>query len=468
MEIAFHGAAGEVTGSCFLVTARGKRLLIDCGVFQGLDEDRPENHGAFGFAPEDIDYVVLTHAHLDHCGRLPLLVKGGFRGEIIATGATRDLSRLVLLDAAGLQREHVRRASRQRLRSGASPAAPLYDEFDVFDVMDRFGRVASYGQSLALCDGITVTFGDAGHILGSAWALLEIDEDVDGHVERRRVVFSGDLGMRASPLLLPPPDPAPQSDVVVMECTYGNRLHKPLEPSIAELREAVSDTLQRGGNVVIPTFALERAQEVLFYLRDMVERGKLPKHLSVFLDSPMAISATELFRRHPEAVSDKLRAMLEAGDDPFALPNLHITRDTSESIAINQIRSGAVILAGSGMATGGRVLHHLRHQLWRPESSVVFVGYAAIGTLARAIIDGQTTVRIFGEDVHVAARIYTINGFSAHADQTGLLDWYQTAGAPGHTFLVHGEEVARRAFATLLQAQGHVVEEPEMHTRWAV
>ncbi len=465
MEIAFHGAAGEVTGSCYVLTASGKRLLIDCGVFQGADEDRPENHGAFGFAPADIDYVLLTHAHLDHCGRLPLLVKGGFRGEIIATSATRDLARLVLLDAAGLQREHTQRVSRQRLRRGTTAATPLFDEFDVFDVMDRFGRVASYGEHLALCDGITVTFGDAGHILGSAWVVVEIVEEVDGQVERRRVLFSGDVGMSSSPLL-PPPDPAPQSDVVVMECTYGNRLHKPIEPSIAELRDAISDSLQRGGNVVIPTFALERAQEILFYLRDMVAHGALPQHLTVFLDSPMAISATELFRRHPEAINDTLRAMLEAGDDPFTLPGLRITRDTAESIAINQIRSGAVILAGSGMATGGRVLHHLRHQLWRPESSVVFVGYAATGTLARAIIDGQKTVRIFGEEVHVAARIYTINGFSAHADQRGLLDWYQSAGAPSRTFLIHGEEDVRHAFASLLEAQGHTVELPELHTQW--
>lgn len=464
MDIAFHGAAGEVTGSCFLLTARGKRLLIDCGLFQGADEDRAENRGAFGFAPEEIDYVILTHAHLDHCGRLPLLAKGGFRGEIVATSATRDLARLVLLDAAGLHREHARRVTRQRLRSGAPPVTPVFDEFDVFDAMDHFGRVASYGQSLALCDGVTVTFGDAGHILGSVWALLEIEEEVGGRVERRRLLFSGDVGMDTSPLLHAP-TPAPQSDVVIMESTYGNRLHKPIEPSIAELKEAITDTLARGGNVVIPTFALERAQEILFYLRDMVERGELPERLSVFLDSPMAISATALFRRHPEAINDNLRAMLEAGVDPFDLPELHVTRDTADSIAINQIRSGAVILAGSGMATGGRVLHHLRRQLWRQESSVVFVGYAATGTLAREIIDGRKTVRIFGEEVRVAARIYTIGGFSAHADQRGLLDWYRTAGAPTRTFLVHGEDNARRALASLIEAQGRKVELPELHTR---
>jgi len=464
MEIAFHGAAGDVTGSCFLVTACGKRLLIDCGLFQGEDEDRAENRGAFGFAPDEIDYVLLTHAHLDHCGRLPLLAKAGFHGEIIATSATRDLVRLVLLDAAGLQAEQTRRAARHQFRRGASPAPPAFDELDVFDAMDRFGRVASYDQPIALCDGVTVTFGDAGHILGSACALLEIDEERDGQVERRRLLFSGDVGTGSSPLLRPPAA-APRADVVVMESTYGNRRHKPLEPSIAELKEAVVETIARGGNVVIPTFALERAQEILFYLREMVERGEVPARLNVFLDSPMAISATALFRRHPEAVSESMSALLAAGTDPFDLPELHVTRDTAESIAINQMRSGAVILAGSGMATGGRVLHHLRHNLWREESSVVFVGYAATGTLARQIIDGRRSVRIFGEDVYVAARIYTIGGFSAHADQRDLLDWYQSAGEPARTFLVHGEEIARRPLAALLEAQGRSVALPELHAR---
>lgn len=464
MDIAFQGAAGEVTGSCFLLSARGKRLLIDCGIFQGSDEERAENSGDFGFAPEEIDFVILTHAHLDHCGRLPLLVKGGFQGEIVATSATRDLARLVLLDAAGLQQEHAQRVTRRHQRAGAPPATPVYGELDVFDTMDRFGRTPSYGQPLPLCDGVTLTLRDAGHILGSASVYLEIEEEIEGQVERRRLLFSGDLGMGSSPLL-PAPDPAPPSDVVVMESTYGGRLHKAIGPSVAELREAIADTLARGGNVVIPTFALERAQEILFYLRDMVERGALPASLNVFLDSPMAISATALFRRHPEALNGALRAMLEAGHDPFALPGLRITRDRAASMAINQIRSGAVILAGSGMATGGRVLHHLRHQLWRPESSVVFVGYAAAGTLARAIIDGRKAVRIFGEEVRVAARIYTIGGFSAHADQQGLLAWYRTAGTPSRTFLVHGEDDARGALAALLKGEGRTVDLPTLHSQ---
>ena len=462
MDITFYGAAGEVTGSCYLLTVGNKRILVDCGMFQGADEARVESHGAFAFAPSEIDYVVLTHAHLDHCGRLPLLAKGGFRGEIIATSATRDLARLVLLDAAGLQREHGGRMARQRRRGGGPPAPPTadtFDEYDVFDALDRFGRVVAYGERLALCDGVTMTPGDASHILGSMSPLFEIEEQADGQTKRTRLLFSGDVGTGASPLL-PPRTPAPPADAVVMESTYGDRPHKPIEDSIAELRDAIRDTLARGGNVVIPTFALERAQDLLFYLREMVERGELPERLQVFLDSPMAISATALFRRHPEAVNDALRAMLETGVDPFGLPELRLTRDSAASIAINQIRSGAVILAGSGMATGGRVLHHLRHNLWRDECSVVFVGYAAAGTLARQIIDGHRSVRIFGEEIRVAARVYTIGGFSAHADQQGLLDWYQTAGAPARTFLTHGEDDARKALASLLAAQGRAVELP--------
>ncbi|HEV2237493.1 MAG TPA: MBL fold metallo-hydrolase [Ktedonobacterales bacterium] len=465
MEIAFHGAAGEVTGSCFLVTAAGKRILVDCGLFQGADEARAEIQSDFGFTPKDVDYVLLTHGHLDHCGRLALLTKQGFRGEIVATGATRDLARLVLLDAAGLQREQARRAALHHQRRGDTPPAPLFDEMDVFDALDRFGRAATYHTPITLAKGITVTFRNAGHILGSASLLLEVSEGG----ARRRLLFSGDVGTGQSPLLSPP-DPAPAADVVVMESTYGDRPHQSLESSVVELRDAVRATIGRG-NVIIPTFALERAQEILYTLHGLVARGELPETLNVFLDSPMAISATELFRRHPEAVSDHLRALLAAGDDPFTLPGLHISRDVADSMAINEIHSGAVILAGAGMATGGRVVHHLRHNLWRPECAVVFVGYAAAGTLARRIIDGQDgqrDVRIFGEEVRVAARIHTIGGFSAHADQEGLLRWYQSAGAPQRTFIVHGEDGARETLAARLTALGRAVALPALHASYTL
>jgi len=463
MEIAFHGAAGGVTGSCHPLTIGGKSILVDCGLFQGEDEERAARNGTFGFDPKTVDYVLLTHAHLDHCGRLPLLVKEGFRGEIISTSATRDLVRLVLLDAAGLQAEEAKRESRRKARHGEEESAPAYTELDVFDTMDRFTRIAAYGKPFTLCDGVRVTFGDAGHILGSAWVLIEAQEQA----KRTRLVFSGDLGGRDHPVLNMP-SPAPVADVVIMESTYANRLHKPLDSSIAELRDAIGDTLQRGGNVVIPTFALERSQEILYYLRDLVERGELPHHLTVFLDSPMAISATRIFERHPQSLSPLMRDLFARGVDPFHLPGLHFTRETSDSMAINQITGGAVILAGSGMATGGRILHHLRHNLWRRDSSVVFVGYAAAGTLARAIIDGARQVRIFGEEVRVAAHIYTIGGFSAHADRDDLLAWLASAGTPRHTFLVHGEDAQREVLAATLRERGLRVDLPALHSHYTL
>jgi metallo-beta-lactamase family protein len=484
MDLAFHGAAGGVTGSCYLLTARGKRVLIDCGLFQGADAGKTAQgvkagHGGFGFDPTSIDYVLLTHAHLDHCGRLPLLTKFGFRGEILATAATRELARLVLLDAAGLQVEEAKRQARHLARRGASSvttgAAPTFDEVDVLDAMDHFGRVASYRQPLTLCDGVTVTFGNAGHILGSAWVLVDVEDQSEdrSHGEpgergsHTRLLFSGDLGTGSS-AILDPPDPAPEVDVVVMESTYGDRLHQPIGSSVQELCAAVRETLDRGGNVVIPTFALERAQDILYSLRELTEQGELPRRLTAYLDSPMAISATALFRRHPEAISDQLRTLLARGVDPFHLPGLHLTRSTADSMAINQVESGAVILAGSGMATGGRVLHHLRHNLWRPESSIIFVGYAASGTLARQIIDGQREVRVFDEPIHVAAHIYTIGGFSAHADRDGLLAWYRTAGAPANTFLIHGEDPARESLAAVLRSQGHAVTLPALYANYSV
>ncbi len=441
---------------------RDKRVLVDCGLFQGHDDDQGANM-RFDFDPRSIDFVLLTHAHLDHCGRLPLLTERGFRGEIITTSATRDLARLVLLDAAQLQAEDAKREARRRRRRGMRGGAPLYDETDVFDAMDRFRHFAKYEKPNDLGDGLRVTYGNAGHILGSAWILLEVDEEDT----QKRVLFSGDLGMGHAPLLRPRA-PAPAADVVVMESTYGDRAHKPLLPSIAELKRAIHDTVDHGGNVVIPTFALERAQEILWFLRGMVLGRELPGHPAVFLDSPMAISATRLFQRHPDGLSQEIRALLERGEDPFDFPGLHFARDIAESRAINNIHGGAIILAGSGMATGGRVLHHLRHNLWRPESSVIFVGYAADGTLARRIIDGAPTVPIFGEEFRVAARIHTIGGFSAHADRGELVNWYGTAGAPKRTFLVHGEDGARQSLADLLRASGRKVDLPEFQATYGL
>ena len=446
LKISFHGADRGVTGSCHLVECAGKRILIDCGLYQGSRELDEENAEPFGFDAASINYVLLTHAHLDHCGRLPLLAKRGFRGEIITTSASRELVRLVLLDAAHLLEEDVRHNAGRAGRDGAShdAKAPLYSTLDALNCLDYFGRTAAYSQVLEVAAGVHATFIDAGHILGSASIFLELEEQSHS----TSVLFSGDLGNTGRLLLRKPATP-PHAENVVMETTYGDRLHKPLGPSVDEFFEAITETFKRGGNVIIPTFALERAQELLYFLSQGIAQGRLTKSTQVYLDSPMAISATEIFRRHPECFEPATAKLFQDGHDPLDLPGLHFTRETAESVAINNIHGGAIIMAGSGMCTGGRVRHHLEHNLGREDSSIVFVGYAAVGTLARRIIDGANQVTIFGENIPVKARIYTINGFSAHADEAELLTWQKETGAK-RTFLVHGEEVTMRQFAAHL------------------
>jgi len=445
MKLSFHGADRGVTGSCHLMEVNGLRILIDCGLFQGGREIDEENAADFGFDAGTIDVLLLTHAHLDHCGRIPLLARRGFRGEVIATPATRELARVVLLDAAHLQEEEAERRSRKAHRHGHRGPVPLYGELDALNAMDLFGRKAHYGQPIPLSDTVAATFYDAGHILGSASIRLEYR---DGGA-RRAVVFSGDLGNKGRPILRDPQVPA-HAETLVMETTYGNRDHKPLEPSVQELYSAINATLESGGNAIIPTFALERAQELLYHLREGIEQGVLARNLPVYLDSPMAISATEIFRHHPECYDAEARALFERGDDPFALPGLRFTRETADSMALNRLAGGAVIMAGSGMCTGGRVRHHLKHNLWRRQSSVIFVGFAAPGTLARILIDGAKRIRLFGDDIPVNARLHTINGFSAHADRGELLEWHRAIG-PERTILIHGEEKAMQSFADQLE-----------------
>ncbi len=450
IRLSSHGAAKQVTGSCHLIETDRARVLVDCGLFQGGRELAEENAEDFGFDPRQIDVLLLTHAHLDHCGRIPLLVKRGFRGRIIATAPTRELARLVLADAAGLQEEEARRDARHARRHGdAQEPQPLYTLADAFHAMDFFDGVAGYGQAMQVADGVRATFMNAGHILGSASIFLELED----RGVTRSVYFSGDIGNPGRPLLDDPQAPPAPPDYVVMETTYGDRDHRPWDESIDELIDAVSETHARGGNVVIPTFALERAQEVLYGLSEGIARRRLPAHMVVFLDSPMAISATEVFTRYPEAMRAGFPARLH-DVSPFDLPGLRMTRDASESVAINTIRGGAVIMAGSGMATGGRVRHHLRHNLWGAANSVVFVGYAAQGTLARLIIDGARSVRLFDEQIQVRARIHTINGFSAHAGQGELLAWLGRCGKPDRVFLVHGDfERGMRVFGEQLQSR---------------
>lgn len=455
MQLSFHGAAGEVTGSCHLVQAAGRRILVDCGMFQGGRELHELNAAPFGFDPKDIDVLLLTHAHLDHCGRIPLLVKRGFRGRIFCTDATRDLARVVLLDSAHLHEEETRR----RRHHGDRKAEPLYDAMDALEALDRFGKPARYGVPVPLWEGARATFHDAGHILGSASILLEVAEDG----ETRSILFSGDIGPRERPFLNPPAPPA-TVDAVVMETTYGDRDHRALAASIAEFHNVIEDAAARGGNVIIPTFALERAQELLFFLREGMEDGTLRPETPVYLDSPMAISATQLFRRHPEAMKPEVAGMIRQGQDPFKLPELEFVKESRDSMALNRIRSGAIIMAGSGMCTGGRIRHHLRHNLTHRDSSVIFVGFAAEGTLARIIIDGAKSVKLFGDEVRVKAHIHTINGFSAHAGRQDLLDWHRRAGTPARTFLNHGEEDSRQEFARALD--GTQIELPKLHQEY--
>ncbi|MDE2363094.1 MAG: MBL fold metallo-hydrolase [Hyphomicrobiales bacterium] len=449
MKISFHGADRDVTGSCHLIEAAGKKILVDCGMFQGGATERAENKMDFGFDPDSIDVLVLTHAHLDHCGRIPLLVKRGFRGEIVCTGPTRELSRLVMLDSARLQEEDTHRPMRKARRwEPHGPAEqPLYDVQDAMKALDRFGRLVTVGSTIELVPNVTATFYEAGHILGSTSVLIESKENGS----TKRILMSGDLGDPGRSLLNDYAPPA-AADAVVMETTYGDRDHKDFNESVEEFYEAIAQIRARGGNIVVPTFALERAQELLFYLKTGIAQNKIPPDLQIFVDSPMAISATDIARNSPDFFRPNIAELLKSGDDPFAPPHLRFTKLSRDSMEINNIKGGALILAGSGMATGGRVLHHLRHNLARPECGVIFVGFASVGTLARKIIDGAKVVQVLEDEVPVRASVHTINGFSGHAGRKSLIAWRAKVNAP-KTFLVHGEVAAMQAIAPALPGQ---------------
>ncbi len=456
MKLSFNGADRGVTGSCHMVEAGGLRILIDCGLYQGGRELDEENQEPFGFDPVAIDLVLLTHAHLDHCGRLPLLAKRGFRGEIISTSASAELARLVMVDAANLQAEdarfHAKKMHTHFRRADVKP--PLYSLIDALNAASHFGRVAHYGRRIELSETLTATFFDAGHILGSASVLLE-----EKNGASKRILFSGDLGNPHGILLADPPPP-PEVDNVVMETTYGDRNHKDVDPSVGEFYKAVIEAFQRGGNVVIPTFAIERAQELLFVICKGMVENHLPPQTQVFLDSPMAISVTEIMARNLSALKPEIAEAIRRGYDPFDFQGINMVREHKQSQLVNEIKRGAIIMAGSGMCSGGRIRHHLLQNLPREESSVVFVGFAAGGTLARRIIDGADVVTIFGERVPVKAKIHTINGFSAHAGRDQLLEWHAATKA-ARTILVHGEESSMASFGDALK--GTSVDMPRLH-----
>lgn len=430
VKISFHGGVDTVTGSCHLLEAGGLNILVDCGLFQGGPEVDEKNYDDFGFDPASIDYLLVTHGHLDHCGRIPVLVKKGFKGRIITTAATGEIVKVILLDSAKIQEEDFEKWKRIKRRRGQVQREPLYTTLDAVDALMRFDTRAQYGRPVKLGGGVTATFRDAGHIFGSAF----IEVNVKGF---GTIVFSGDLGNRGKPIINDPSF-AEQADAAVIESTYSNRNHKNVEDSVAEFRQAINDTFKRGGNVLIPSFALERAQDLLFYLREFRQNEEIPE-CSVYLDSPMAINVADIMHRHPEFYDPEAADLLRKGEELFLFKGLKLTRHPEESRQINFIKSHAIIIAGSGMCTGGRIKHHLKHNIWRKESSVIFAGYQAEGTLGREIVDGSRRVKIFDQNMRVRSRIYTIGGFSAHADRDILLDWLGHCKGLDKVFLVHGE-----------------------------
>ncbi len=442
MKVKFMGAARTVTGSCFVVEAGGHRFAVDCGMHQGNKEIEKRNWETAIYEPAALEFILITHAHIDHAGLLPRIVKEGFRGPVYATPPTLDLLKILLADSAHIQEMEAQWKTRKRLRHGERNVEPLYTQRDAEATIRHF-REVYYDQAMNPAPGITVTFRDAGHILGAS--ILELMAAADGGTTK--LVFSGDVG-RPDQLIIKDPTAIDAADYLFMESTYGNRDHKDEAASIDELAEAVAYSYQRQEKVVIPSFAVERTQELLYCFHLLNADGRLPKDMPVYVDSPLATAATEIFHRYTAYFDDESKALLRRGEDPLTLPQLRFTRSTEESMAINTADGAAVVISASGMADAGRIRHHLRHNLWRPGASVVFVGFQAQGTTGRRIVDGAKSVRLFNEDVAVQARIFTINGFSAHAGQSQLLAWLERFRSPGlQVFLVHGEYAAQEVLA---------------------
>ncbi|HAI60078.1 MAG TPA: MBL fold metallo-hydrolase [Xanthomonadaceae bacterium] len=452
MRVIFHGAAGEVTGSCHEVEAAGHRLLLDCGLIQGGREDEARNRDEFGFDAGAIDAVVLSHAHIDHCGRLPLLVKRGFRGPIWTQRATADLLKVMLEDSARLSMADAERA-RRRLNEGRGDRddedelEPLYTLDDVARTLKRV-RAIDYDTPTTLFPGLVLTLRDAGHILGSASIEL-VETPRDG--KPRVLVFSGDLGKKGTPILRDPA-PVPRADLVLLASTYGGRTHRERAATVAELGRVFHEAWDSRGCVVIPAFAVGRTQELLYWFAQHFDAWGLQRW-KVFLDSPMAAKVLDVYERHAAIFDEEAKRAWAKRPHALRLPNLHLSESTEDSMAINRIDSGAIIIAGSGMANGGRVRHHLRHRLPFERHHVMFVGYQAQGTLGRRLVDGAAYVRILGHEVPVRAQRHTVGGLSAHADQPALLDWYSQIADTPPAVLVHGEDDARQALARAMRAR---------------
>lgn len=439
----FFGAAETTSGSCYLLSFGDYQILIDCGLFQGPEELKQRNYGDFPFAPRQIDAVILTHAHIDHCGLLPKLSKLGFSGPIYTTGVTVDLCRIMLADSGYIQETEVERKNRQLRRQGKELLSPIYTVQDAEEVMTQFKRLA-YDEEVSILPGLRLRLRDAGHILGASIVELWVTEEE----KTLKLVFSGDLGNLNQPIVRDPSFIS-EAQVLVIESTYGTRLHLDRDARFERLAEAINSTLKRGGNLLIPSFALGRTQDLLYALRILQDEQKVPP-LTVFVDSPLASTATEVFQKHAQVFDYQTRSMLEEGRSPFAFPGLKYTESVEDSMAINSISGGAIIIAGSGMADAGRIKHHLKHNLWREQAGVLLVGYQAAGTLGRRLQDGASQVRIHGEPIQVRAQVETITGFSAHGDQEALLGWLSRFRQLGRVFVTHGDLESCRGFAELV------------------
>lgn len=458
-NVTSYGAASMVTGSCHLLEVDSVKILIDCGMMQG--EHWHDNYDPFPFDPTSIDYLVLTHAHIDHIGRVPKLVKEGFHGQIIATDATLDIAYIMLLDSAGLLEEEYQTLLRKALRRGDenSVQEPLYTKEHVEQVFTKKLHRVQYDETIKIAHSVKLRFHNAGHIMGSAF--IEVTYEEDGL--HKSVVFSGDLGSK-NRLLLNNLSSIKHADTLFVESTYGDREHKALEESIQEFKNAIVQTIEAGGNVVIPSFALERTQEILWLLHQMHQAGEL-RNCHVFLDSPLAIEATKIYKKYPAELNKTLGLRVSLGDDPFDFPELQYTPRKKDSMEINEVEKRAIIIAGSGMCNGGRVVHHLKQRIWNPKNAIIFVGFQVQGTLGRNIIDGEEFVRIYGEDIKVRAKIYTINGFSAHADRVDILAWIKKITGLNLIYLIHGETDKLELFKAYLQdnidTKVHIVKKAE-------
>lgn len=442
MKIRFLGAARGVTGSCFHLAIEGLQVIVDCGMYQGKNADEI-NRMPFAFDPQKIDYLLLTHAHLDHSGLIPKLIAAGFQGRIITTTATADLVEIMLYDSAHIQEKDAEWLMKKSLRAGKNEIIePLYNTEDVTASLPFFDR-KNYGTIESLGNGLRYRFVDAGHILGSG--SLEIW--FPGVSGEKKIVFSGDVGKNENPIIKDPEHVA-EADYVVVESTYGNRLHKGMEESIDEMVEAIKSTFKRGGNVLFPAFAVGRTQDILYILNRLIREKRL-RDLDVYVDSPLADKATKIYMSHPEFFDAEAVNLFKVKSTEGM--RIHFTTTVEESQKINKVKSGAIIIAGSGMCEGGRIRHHFKHNLWRPECSIVFTGFQVRGTLGRLIVDGIKNVRVLGEEIAVRARVYTIGGFSAHADQKELLEWLGSFQSKPEVFVVHGEENVSLEFEKIIK-----------------